>query len=109
MPKDGSMQAGPASVSLLAPSAAYSDAMTTALCLMQPQEILDFTARELDGAHVVAALYAADSTQLEVITTLGDDLFTIEDDAYHLVSVPGENGVPVYTGSLQTRGKPEIP
>lgn len=109
MPKDSSMQAGPASVSLLAPSAAYSDAMTTALCLMQPQEILNFTSRELDSAHVVAALYTADNTQLEVITTLGDDLFTIEDDAYHLVSVPGENGVPVYTGSLQAHGRSEIP
>lgn len=109
MPKDSLRQTGVASVSLLAPSAAYSDAITTALCLMPPQEILDFTAGQLNDAHVIAVLYAADNTQLEVITTLEASRLTIEDDAYHLASTVGEGFTPTYIGSLYSQAKTEVP
>jgi len=109
MPKDGGMQAGPASVSLLTPSAAYGDAMTTALCLMPPQKMLDFTAGQLEDAHVIAVLYSAGSAQLEVVTTLEGGHFTIEDEAYQLSSAAGEDGSPVYTGSLYPHTRTEDP
>lgn len=99
MPHDGSAQKGPCSVTLLGQSAARSDALTTALCLMQPQDAMQFMQSKLPDDEVIMALYHAQRDTLEVITTLNESRITLNDSAYCPVSAMIDGHL-VYTGTF---------
>jgi len=86
-------------VTLLGPSAAHSDAMTTALCLMPPQEAVQFIHDKLPDDKIVISLYHAQHDTLEVITTLEESRITIDDPAYVRASEQ-PNGRLIYTGTF---------
>jgi len=99
-PGEGAAQKGACSVTLLGESAARSDALTTALCLMSPQEALQFIGAHLPQDEVVIALYHAQRDTLEVLTTLGADRISLDDPAYVPASAPGSEGRLIYTGTF---------
>jgi len=96
---DGSAQKGTCSVTLLGQSAARCDAMTTALCLMPPQEAIRFVHEKLPEDDVVIALYHTQRDPLEVITTLNEDRIMLNDPAYIRAS-EHHDGRLVYTGTF---------
>lgn len=93
-------QRGAASVTLLAPSAALSDALTTALFLMPPQEACVFIHEYLADNRVITALYSADSDAIEVITNIPEGGMTIDDPSYCIASSLDESGFMRYTGTF---------
>lgn len=97
-PEPGSVQAGAASVSLLADSAALGDALTTALCLMGPREALAFLIGREE--KMVMAAYQSDADHLEVITNMAPEEMTILDAGYILASEREPQGICRYTGSF---------
>ena len=99
MPQHG-IQKGAASITLLSASAARSDAITTALCLMSPHESLRFAHAHLPDDEMIISLYSSQSDTLEVIHTLDAERFTLSDPAYQSVCARSENGELVYTGSF---------
>ncbi len=97
-PEKGAVQAGAASVSLLADSAALGDALTTALCLMGPEEALSFlTGRE---EKMVMAVYQSGADHLEVVSNFDADELTLRDEGYIPAAERDENGLLRYTGSF---------
>jgi len=96
----GGVQKGAASITLLSSSAARSDAITTALCLMSPQEAADFAGEHLIGDSVIISLYASDSDTLEVVHNLGADAISLSDPAYQIASEIDAEGNIIYTGSF---------
>lgn len=97
-PANGEVQAGAASVSLLADSAALGDALTTALCLMGPRDALAF----LSGREekMVMAVYQSGADSLEMVTNLEEA--AILDEGYLPASERDDQGNYRYTGSLET-------
>jgi len=96
----GGIQKGAASITLLSSSAARSDAITTALCLMHPQEAVDFIHDHLQNDSVIITLYASESDTLEVMHNLDADSITLTDPAYQLASEIDAEGNMLYTGSF---------
>jgi len=96
----GDVQKGAASITLLSSSAARSDAITTALCLMSPQEAADFAGTHLSGDSVIITLYASASDTLEVMHNLDADSITLSDPAYLAASEMDAEGSMLYTGSF---------
>lgn len=96
----GSEQKGAASITLLSSSAARSDAITTALCLMSPQKAADFAGAKLNGDSVIITLYASSSDTLEVMYNLPADDITLSDPAYRIASETDAQGQMMYTGSF---------
>lgn len=96
----GGIQRGIASMTLLGKNAARSDALTTALCLMPPQEALDFVAQHLPQSLAVAALYHSDTEIVEVITNITEDCISIDDSAFILASSTNASGETTYTGTF---------
>lgn len=96
-PESG-IQRGAASVSLLCESAAYGDAMSTALCLMSPQEAAAFISANLSGTPCVIAYAHSGAETLEVLTST--DAFTLEDPSYLPASIIDEHGTLRYTGAF---------
>lgn len=99
MPADGQAQCGIACVTLLGPSAARSDALTTALCVMGPQQALAYVNSRLQGDPVVMVLYRTGEPFLEVLAS-AEAACTLEDAGYRLASRIGPDGNIVYTGTL---------
>jgi len=97
MPLDG-VQKGAASITLLSSSAARSDAITTALCLMHPQEAADFACAHLPGDGLIISLYASSSDTVEVMHNLDTNAITLSDPAYQSASELGPDGSLRYTG-----------
>ena len=97
MPQGG-IQKGAASITLLSSSAARSDAITTALCLMRPQEAAAFAGEHLAGDDLIITLYASDSDTLEVVHSLANDAITLSDPAY--LPASEADGSLRYTGSF---------
>ncbi|MFR6102023.1 MAG: FAD:protein FMN transferase [Christensenellales bacterium] len=93
-------QRGIASVTLLGPSAAYNDALSTALCVMAPMAAMEYVNGTLKDQYAVIVFFETGSPNLEVFTNLPDSAFVLEDDAYLRVSAIGERGKAIYTGSL---------
>ncbi|MGI6687656.1 MAG: FAD:protein FMN transferase [Christensenellales bacterium] len=100
MPNDEGIQRGTASITLFAQNAARSDALTTALCLMPPQEAFDFIAQHLPQNLAVAALYQSDIDTIEVITNITEDHISIDDPAYIPASFTIATGETTYTGTF---------
>lgn len=97
MPKDG-VQKGVASISLLGEGAARSDAITTALCLMSPQEIAAFAGKNLAGDDLVITLYSSQSDTLEVMHNMDAEAITLSDPLYQPASLT--DGSLTYTGEF---------
>ncbi|MBQ7886776.1 MAG: FAD:protein FMN transferase [Clostridia bacterium] len=99
MPQDG-IQKGAASITLLSSSAARSDALTTALCLMNPQEAADFAGAHLPGDSLIISLYASDSDIIEVMHNMDSGALSLSDSSYQLASRLDPAGNLLYTGSF---------
>lgn len=97
MPQNG-IQKGAASITLLSSSAARSDAVTTALCLMQPQDAAAFAQTHLSGDDLIITLYASDSETLEVMHNMEEGDVTLCDPAY--LPACKMDGSLRYTGSF---------
>jgi len=102
-PGEGSVQKGACSVTLLGESAARSDALTTALCLMPAQDAVQFISRNLPQDEAIIALYHSQQSTLEVITTLQPDRITLDDPAYVPASARDSEGRLIYTGAFYSR------
>ncbi len=83
-PPDPEGQQGLATVTLLGGSAAYSDGLTTALCLMGTEAALDYIESHPPALGASLVTYRADWTEYEVITTLPEGAFQLQDEAYKL-------------------------
>lgn len=77
-PADAHSQQGIASVTLLGPSAALGDAMTTALCVMGPEAAIRFP---VEGQTVIV-MYDNSRDWLDVYSNLPASQFSITDGAY---------------------------
>ncbi len=97
MPQDG-LQRGAASVTLLCESAAFGDAMSTALCLMPPDEAAAYINTHLRGNLCTLAYYHSGADTLEVMTSAPG--LTLCDSAYLPASHISEDGTLHYTGSF---------
>lgn len=108
MPQSG-LQCGAASVTLLCESAAFGDAMSTALCLMQPQEAAAYISEHLSGALCTLAYYRSDMDTLEVMTNAPASSITLADPSYIPASAIDETGTLRYTGSFFSLPPTEAP
>lgn len=93
-------QRGISTVTLMSGSATEDDALTTALCLMGPEEAIRFFNAELKGRDMLMVLYSADSDTYEVVTNLGADRMSLMEEAYVLASETDAEGNIRYTGKL---------
>lgn len=100
MPEAGQPQRGIATVTLLGPSAAYNDALSTALCVMGPVAAMDYVSEGYGDLSAAMVFYETGVENLEVFTNLSESAFCLEDDAYLRASATGEQGEIRYTGSL---------
>ena len=89
MPDETGIQHGIASATLLCPSAAYGDALTTALCILGPQEAKDFLKRN-PSYTVVMAAYTSDEKTFQVFTNASPDEMTLDDPAYQFALEQGD-------------------
>lgn len=93
-------QCGISTVTLMSGSATEDDALTTALCLMGPEEAIRFFNAELKGREVLMVLYSADSGTNEVVTNLSEDRLSLIEKDYVIASALDENGSIRYNGTL---------
>lgn len=100
MPNESEPQRGIASVTLLGPSAAYNDALSTALCVMGPTAAMKYVNESFNDQSAVMVFFETGYPNLEVFTNLPDSAFRLEDNAYLQVSAMGKQGEAIYTGSL---------
>lgn len=100
MPAEGEKQRGIACATLLSPGAARSDALTTALCVMGPENAIAYINQHLREYPVVMALYEAGQPFCEVVTNMTQDGCIIEDTAYLPASQISGDGSIIYTGTL---------
>ena len=92
------LQRGACSATLLCPSAAFGDAMSTALCLMPPAEAAAYISSHLPDALCTIAYYRSDCDTLEVMTSAAE--LTWSDSAYIPASQISGDGTIRYTGSF---------
>jgi len=97
MPQEA-IQRGAASVTLLCESAAFGDAMSTALCLMPPEQAAAYISERLADTLCTIVYYRSDADTLEVMTSAPD--LTLNDNAYLLSSQTDSSGTLRYTGSF---------
>ena len=97
--QDG-VQCGISTVTLLSGSAVEDDALTTALCLMGPEQALAYINENLHDHSVLMVLYRADADVYEVVTNIPAERLNIFDSAYRMASEVDEKGHIVYTGTL---------
>jgi thiamine biosynthesis lipoprotein len=93
-------QKGMAVLTLLSDMAGYSDALTTALCLLDFDAALRFMNEKLHNAQVVLVLYDSKSAFYEVVTSIPEAEFEIHDTIYRLASHLDSNGNILYDGTL---------
>ena len=94
-------QKGITTVTVFGESAAMCDAISTAICLMDLNEALDYVNSDKFGDKIIIVLYHSDFDYYEVLTNLDDDEYIIHDDAYRVASIVDENGILTYTGNLR--------
>ena len=93
-------QRGIATATVIGEDAAYTDCLSTALCLMGPREALTYIREKLDGYGVVLVFFDTAAERCEVVTNLPTGSFTIDDEAYVLASRIDEAGELRYTGTI---------
>ena len=98
-PEQG-VQRGAASITLLSDRAAFSDAMSTALFLMPPQEAAAYAFWNLSDTQYVAVYYQGGTDTFEVVTNLPDGAVLFLDPAYRPASHVEADGMPRYTGAF---------
>ena len=89
MPDEAGVQHGVASATLLCPSAAYGDALTTALCILGPQEAEAFL-KSIPLCTVVLAVYTSGEETLQVLTNAAPGELTLDDPAYQFALQQGD-------------------
>ncbi|MCI5957209.1 MAG: FAD:protein FMN transferase [Clostridiales bacterium] len=100
MPQEGAPQRGIATVTLLGPSAAYNDALSTALCVMGPARAVAYVNAFLQNQPVAMVFYETGQPFSEVFTNLPSSACVLEDAAYRPASRLTESGEAEYIGSL---------
>lgn len=98
-PTDGP-QRGIAAVTALGGSAAYDDALTTALCIMGLEDALRYINQKLENHRIALILYHSEKEYYDIVTNLESDTLTINDPAYRLACAQNEAGELEYTGTL---------
>ena len=93
-------QEGVCTVTLLSGSAAEDDALTTALCLMDLPDLLDFINGGADGREVMLVCYRDGCDRYEVVTNLAPSRVELLDPAYVLASHIDSSGEVLYMGTL---------
>ena len=93
-------QRGVATATVIGEDAAYTDCLSTALCLMGPKDALAFINEKLGGYRVALVFYDSREAYCEVVTNLPAGSFTIDDDAYRLAGQADEQGQLRYTGTI---------
>lgn len=95
---EGGVQRGAASITLLCESAAFGDAMSTALCLLPPNEAAAYISKYLSGSLCTMAYYHSGADTLEVMTNA--PALTLTDSAYIPASQIDDHGTLRYIGSF---------
>ena len=101
MPVDG-VQSGICSMTVLGDNAALCDALSTALCVMGPEDAIEFMNRpRMAEYRYLMILYSSRSDTCEIVTNLPDRQYALMDAERFRVAcaVDGEGRVK-YTGSL---------
>ena len=98
MPGLGIPQAGVATVTLLGESAALNDALSTALCLMGPEDALEFLRGR--NEQMVMAVYRTGEDRLEVVSNMSAEQVEILDEQYVWACGEDAEGHSIYTGTL---------
>ena len=106
MPIDG-IQAGVCSVTVLGQSAALCDALSTALCVLGPEEAIRLMERpELSGYRYMMILYRDGADHCELVTDLPAQRYAVLDpEHYPVCSETDGTGAVRYTGTLFTFGQ----
>ncbi|MHB1314445.1 MAG: FAD:protein FMN transferase [Christensenellales bacterium] len=100
----GSAQRGIATVTVIGGYAAYNDALSTALCVMEPAAAIDYINKELKNYKAILVLYHAGYDTYEVVTNMKQNEYYINDAAYVLSSSIDGNGNILYSGKFMTAG-----
>lgn len=85
MPEAQEPQFGVATATLLCDSAAYGDALTTALCIMGAERAAAFL-QEHDVGQAVLTQYQSNLDTFAVVSNANRDSLTLTDPAYHLIT-----------------------
>lgn len=93
-------QKGIATVTIIGESAAMCDAISTAICIMDINEAMEYVNNEKFNYKVIIVLYNSDYDYYEVLTNLDSDEYIIHDDAYRLASTIDDAGNINYSGTL---------
>ena len=99
-PAAASGQRGIATATVIGENAAYTDCLSTALCLMGPKAALAFINEKLDGYGVALVFYDTAAERCEVVTNLPAGSYTIDDESYRLAGEIDEQGQLRYTGQI---------
>lgn len=92
-------QEGIAAVTVTGDNAAYCDALSTALCIMGPEDAIAYANAHLTDRDVILVFYRAGENAYEVVTNLYEG-FTLPDEAYILAGEGNENRHITYRGQL---------
>ncbi len=98
-PAEGGRQKGIATATVLGEDSAYTDCISTALCLMEPDKAIEYINTHLAGCAVTMVFYDNREEFCEIVTNLQPDQYTLEDEAYRPACAE-ENGRIRYTGTL---------
>jgi thiamine biosynthesis lipoprotein len=93
-------QKGIATATVIGDNTTMCDAVSTAICLMDLKEALEYINSHKDTYKVMLVLYNSNYNYYEVITNLDADEYLIHDDAYELASVLDNEGNIIYEGQL---------
>ncbi len=99
-PAAAGRQRGIATATVIGENAAYTDCLSTALCLMAPREALAFINERLGGYRVALVFYDTADERCEIVTNLPEGSFTIDDESYLPASRVDEQGQIRYTGRI---------
>lgn len=93
-------QRGIATATVIGENAAYTDCLSTALCLMTPPEALAFINDRLEDYQVVLVFYDTAAERCEIVTNLPEGSYTVDDESYLPASRMDEQGMIRYTGQI---------
>ena len=93
-------QRGIATATVIGEDAAYTDCLSTALCLMAPPEALAYINEKMEGYRVALVFYDSQDGRCEVVTNLPAGSFSIDDESYRLAGRVDEEGRLRYTGEI---------
>ena len=98
-PAEDGRQSGIATATVIGKDAAYTDCISTALCLMEPDKAITYLNSHLADCLVTMVFYDNREEFFEIITNLQPDQYTVEDEAYRPACTE-KNGQIQYIGTL---------